>query len=59
MGKVCLALAVAERQDSATLDGREIRVGDWIVLDGATGEISLGRHAVVAEETPGTDVIRR
>ena len=63
MGKVCLvgcrALAIAERQGVATLDGRQIREGDWIALDGATGEISLGRRAVVAEETPETAIIRR
>ena len=63
MGKVCLvgcrALAIAEPQGSATLDGRQIREGDWIALDGATGEISLGRRAVVAEETPETAIIRR
>ena len=63
MGKVCLvgcrALAIAESQGSATLDGRQIREGDWIALDGATGEVSLGRRAVVAEETPETAIIRR
>lgn len=63
MGKVCLvgcrALAIAERQASATLDGRLIREGDWIGLDGATGEISLGRRTVLAEETPETAIIRR
>ena len=63
MGKVCLvgcrALSIAEPQGSATLAGRQIREGDWIALDGATGEISLGRRAVVAEETPETAIIRR
>jgi pyruvate,orthophosphate dikinase len=63
MGKVCLvgchALTVAERQDSATLDGRQIREGDWIALDGAAGEISLGRRTVIAEETPETAIIRQ
>jgi len=63
MGKVCLvgcrALAIAESHGSATLDGRQMREGDWIALDGATGEISLGRRAVVVEETPETAIIRR
>ena len=63
LGKVCLvgcrALSIAERQDSATLAGRPIREGDWIALDGATGEISLQHRAIIAEETPETAIIRR
>ena len=63
MGKVCLvgcrALVIDERQGSATLDGKTIREGDWIALDGASGEISLGRRAIVAEETAEMAIIRR
>ena len=63
MGKVCLvgcrALAVDERRGEASLDGRTIGEGDWIALDGASGEISLGRRAIVAEETRETAIIRR
>jgi pyruvate,orthophosphate dikinase len=62
MGKVCLvgcrALAIVEG-GSATLGGSEIREGDWIALDGLTGEVSLGRRAIVAEETPEAAIIRR
>ncbi|HKN27264.1 MAG TPA: PEP/pyruvate-binding domain-containing protein [Roseiarcus sp.] len=63
MGKVCLvgcrALVINERQGSAALDGKTIREGDWITLDGASGEISLGRRTIVAEETPETAIVRR
>ncbi len=63
MGKVCLvgcrALAIDERQGSAALDGETIREGDWIALDGGSGEISLGRRAIVAEDAPETATIRR
>ena len=62
MGKVCLvgcrALVINERQGSAALDGKTIREGDWITLDGASGEISLGRRTIVAEETPETAIVR-
>jgi pyruvate,orthophosphate dikinase len=33
----------------AILAGREFREGDWISIDGETGEISLGRRKVVSE----------
>ena len=63
MGKVCLVgcrgLVVAEGEGGPTLDGGPIREGDWISLDGATGEISLGRRAIVSEETPETAIIRQ
>jgi pyruvate, orthophosphate dikinase len=63
MGKACLvgcrALAVDERRGSASLDGKTIREGDWIALNGASGEISLGRRAIVSEETPETAIVRR
>ncbi len=63
MGKVCLvgcrALAIDERQGSASLDGRTIREGDWIALDGASGEIALGHRAITSEETPETAIVRR
>ncbi len=55
MGKVCLvgcaSLVFADGQASAKLGDRELRAGDWIALDGDTGEISLGRREI-AVETP-------
>ncbi|MDI9849636.1 PEP/pyruvate-binding domain-containing protein [Rhodoblastus sp. 17X3] len=55
MGKVCLvgcrALVISADQSHASLGGQELRQGDWIALDGASGEISLGRRDI-AVETP-------
>jgi pyruvate,orthophosphate dikinase len=55
MGKVCLvgcrALVISADQTRASLSGQELRQGDWIALDGASGEISLGRRDI-AVETP-------
>ncbi len=56
MGKVCLvdcrALAIEEGRDVATIGAKTLREGDWIALDGATGEISLGRRAIAFERAP-------
>jgi pyruvate,orthophosphate dikinase len=56
MGKVCLvgcrALVISEDQTRASLGGQELRQGDWIALDGASGEVSLGQRAIEVE-TPG------
>ena len=63
MGKVCLvgcrALAIDEARGEGRLGDRPIREGDWIALDGATGEVSLGRRAIVAEDAPEAAVVRR
>lgn len=53
MGKVCLvgcrSLVIAADQTRASLGGQELHQGDWIALDGASGEISLGRRDIVVE----------
>ena len=63
MGKVCLvgcsALAIEEGRDVATINGKKLREGDWIALDGATGEISLGRRRSVEEQPPQIHIIRQ
>ncbi len=63
MGKVCLvgcrSLVVDEGRGAASLGERPVREGDWIALDGATGEISLGRRATIAEDPPEAAVVRR
>ena len=63
MGKVCLvgcrSLAIDEERGAAVLGGRPIREGDWVALDGATGEISLGRRATILEDPPEAAIIRR
>lgn len=55
MGKVCLIgwreLKAAARGASALFGDQPLRVGDWIALDGATDEISLGHPGIVVEET--------
>ncbi len=63
LGKVCLvgcrALVIAYDQRSATLDGGELREGDWIALDGATGEIALGGREIIAEKPPEYSIIQQ
>jgi pyruvate,orthophosphate dikinase len=53
MGKVCVvgcaALEIDEAARSASLAGRPVREGDWLSLDGESGEVSLGRREVVTE----------
>ena len=44
------ALVVAHR--SATIAGRELREGDWLSIDGATGEIMLGEVARTSATAP-------
>ena len=50
MGKVCLVgcrtLVLPER-GAASLDGQPLNEGDWIALDGASGEISLARREII------------
>jgi pyruvate,orthophosphate dikinase len=63
MGKVCLvgcrSLIVDEARGAASFGERPVREGDWIALDGATGEISLGRRTTIAEDPPEAAIVRR
>ena len=63
MGKVCLvgcrALSIDEDRDVADLGQKLLREGDFIALDGATGEISLGLRRIVSEDPPETAIIRQ
>ena len=45
----CRELEVIERQGAARLAGAELHVGDWLSIDGRTGNIFLGRIPTVAE----------
>ena len=45
----CVDLEVIERQGSVRLAGAELRAGDWVSIDGRTGNIFLGRIPTVAE----------
>jgi pyruvate,orthophosphate dikinase len=45
----CAGLAIDEAAGSASLAGRRIAAGDWISLDGESGEVSLGRRQIVSD----------
>lgn len=53
LGKVCLVgcrdLRIAENGHNGDIAGKKIEEGDWISLDGETGEVMLGRLDIVAE----------
>jgi len=53
LGKVCLvgcrALAIDGKGRRGEIGGKQIEEGDWISLDGETGEVMLGRLDIVAE----------
>jgi pyruvate, orthophosphate dikinase len=53
LGKVCLVgcreLAIRADGSGGQIGGRQIREGDWISLDGETGEVSLGRQDIIIE----------
>jgi len=53
LGKVCIVgcrqLAIDENSARATLAGQDLREGDWLSLDGESGDISLGRRQIVAD----------
>lgn len=53
LGKVCLVgcreLTIDEQGRSGAVGGRRIAEGDWVSLDGESGEVSLGRREIVAD----------
>jgi pyruvate,orthophosphate dikinase len=53
LGKACLvgcnSLEIDENNRRITLAGRELNEGDWLSLDGESGEISSGRAEIVIE----------
>ncbi|HWU00712.1 MAG TPA: PEP/pyruvate-binding domain-containing protein [Terriglobales bacterium] len=53
LGKVCLvacaALDVTDGARQCHLAGQELREGDWLSLDGETGEISLGQSRIASD----------
>ena len=61
MGKTCLVGCRMLRVDAglreARLGDKVIVEGDWISLDGATGEIFLGRREIISER-PGAELTR-
>jgi pyruvate,orthophosphate dikinase len=48
----CMDLEVIEREGSARLAGDELRAGQWLSIDGRTGNIFLGRIPTVARPAP-------
>jgi pyruvate,orthophosphate dikinase len=57
MGKPCVsgasAIRVDDRARTLTTDGRVIREGDWISLDGSTGRVMLGQAPTIPAEVSG------
>lgn len=53
LGKVCLVgcrdLMVDETGHRGNIAGKKIEEGDWLSLDGETGEVMLGRLSIIAE----------
>jgi pyruvate,orthophosphate dikinase len=51
MGKPCVAgcdtLQIDRRNKSANFNGRELHEGDWITIDGTTGNVSIGELALI------------
>jgi phosphoenolpyruvate synthase/pyruvate phosphate dikinase len=58
MGKCCVAglgeLKVDYKSQSAELNGNTINKGDWITLNGSTGEVILGQVPLIDPEVSGT-----
>src|SRR4029077_14442315 len=55
MGKVCIvgcnALAIDYEKGQMTVGGQVLRDGDWISIDGSTGEVLEGQVATKPSET--------
>jgi pyruvate,orthophosphate dikinase len=55
MGKPCVAgcdaLHIDRRTKSASFAGKPLREGDWITIDGTTGNVSLGALALIPAPT--------
>ena len=53
LGKMCLVgcrdLKIDEKGRCGEIAGKKIEEGDWISLDGETGEVMLGRLDIIAE----------
>jgi len=54
MGKCCVAgaedIKVFEKKQYFQVDGKQVNKGDWITLDGSTGEVFFGKIPVVDPE---------
>lgn len=57
MGKPCIAgcevLQISEENKEVIVDGRKIKEGDWLTIDGATGRVILGKVPTVKPSLSG------
>ena len=57
MGKPCVAsaqqLTIDEAAQEVTIGGKTLKVGDWITLDGSTGQVYLGQVATIEPKLSG------
>ena len=57
MGKPCIAgcevLQISEENKEVIVDGRRIKEGDWLTIDGATGRVILGKVPTVKPSLSG------
>src|SRR6185369_1166456 len=57
MGKPCVSgasgLRVDDKNGTMTVDGRTIKQGDWISLDGSTGQVFLGQAPTIPADVGG------
>jgi pyruvate, orthophosphate dikinase len=57
MGKPCVAgaqdLVVDEKASRFSVNGRSIREGEWITVDGSSGKVFAGQAALIAPELSG------
>ena len=57
MGKCCVAgcgdIAIDYRKDLFTANGKVIKAGDWVSLDGSSGEVMLGQVATQESKLSG------
>jgi pyruvate, orthophosphate dikinase len=62
-GKVCLVgcrqLTIDDDKQEAALGDWVVHEGDWLALNGDTGEITLGRREMVTEEPQELAKIKR
>jgi pyruvate,orthophosphate dikinase len=61
LGKVCLVgcrtLVIDEAKGTASLGDVQVREGDWLSLDGASGQIVTGRRPIVSRPPPELAVV--
>ncbi len=57
MGKPCVvgceSISIDEKEKKFTVNGTVVKEGDWITIDGGTGEVFLGRLPVVDPKIKG------